>query len=131
MRILIPREELLRNKPSEPGWYQCTITKSDVQQSKDKSGNNLVIVFRIDELEKEIPAKYFSLKPNGLMFMADFLRAVYGEGIEANPTTEFDNEDLIKKRLWVKIANETYEGNIKDAPAGYAHISKEMREIPF
>jgi hypothetical protein len=109
MAILkISKQDVLRQLPVEPGWYQGTVKQIVLKTSKDKQSMNFETTVTLDPDGRDSTTN-FNTKAIGMAI--PFLEACLGEKIPQDDV-EFDTDKLVGKRLNVKMDNETYEGRI-------------------
>lgn len=108
----ISREDMLRSKVVEPGWYNCIIKGvSQEAASTDGSTNTIVDFVVIDGPQKDVPLRrYFSEKAPG--FAVNFFKACGAQIGEQGAT--FDVEKSIGRKMQVFVKNEEYGGSMRN-----------------
>lgn len=115
------KEDLLKSKPIEPGWYPAECTGYEVKPSKgeDKS-TNWTFAFKFLEDAKDSRgndlggAKVYRLfNEKGMGFAASFIEVITGQPANVEGG-EFDPDEARGKRLMVYVTNEMYQGRMQN-----------------
>ena len=106
LTFTVTREDMLRGKVLEPGWYKAVISKVSQEPASTDGSTNTIIDFTVTEGQfKDTPLKrYFSEKAPG--FIVPFLVACGAPVGEAGGT--FDIEKCKGKVIMIYVANDMY-----------------------
>ena len=117
----ITRDDLLRGKTIEPGWYKAIISKVLQEPAKTDGSTNTVFEFKItqDGPFKDVPVrKSFSEKATG--FVRPLLEAC-GAAVSDNGGN-FDLEKGIGTELLIYIKNNMYNNRLTNSVEDYRAI---------
>jgi hypothetical protein len=117
-KITISKEDLLRGKVLDPGWYAVSI--SDVQDKTSKKGDsiNTTVFFDVIQEGPFTGCKLFRLfneKAPG--FAIPFIEAITGKKLEEEGT--YDLKAAIGRQIMVYVKNEIYEGAMQNRVEGF------------
>lgn len=125
--LKITAADIAKTKNLEPGWYGAQIVK--VHPLKNSSGGDSInqqIDFLIENASgKEIPVTFNSKL---LGKIGDLWFAAMGTPLAEG---QFDTDDLIRKKVDVKVAPELYNGNMIDKILLYLPYGKSKEAAPF
>ncbi len=112
MIFSISREDVLRGKTVEPGWYPCMVKEVSQEPASTDGSTNTIVDFTVtDGPFKDVPLRrYFSEKAPG--FAVNFLKAL-GATIGDNGGN-FDLEKAKGRKMMVYVKNEMYEGSTRN-----------------
>jgi len=124
MTILkISKQDILRQLPVEPNWYNVTVKSVEMIASKDKQSVNAKTGFELEN--GRILYTNFNSKAMGMAI--PFVEAVMNKKIESEDF-EFDTDKLIGKQLQIKVINGTYEGRVTNDIADYLPLGATRTE---
>lgn len=123
------KEDLLKSKPIEPGWYpaECKSYEQKPSKGEDKSLNT---TFKFQLMEGAVSPSgvdfsgafvYRLFNEKGMGFAAAFIEVVTG----TPPTPEggeFDPDEAKGKKMLVYITNRTYEGRLQNEVSDFRPI---------
>lgn len=116
LSFVITREDMLRSKVIEPGWYPVLIKNVTQEPAKtDGSTNTWVDMVITDGPQKDVPLrKNFSEKAPG--FAVPFLRALGTEVGENGATVDMDRAKGKKIMVYVlnKMFNNQQQNSVED-----------------
>lgn len=126
--IKVTKADLAKTLNLNPGWYQAQIVR--VHPPKKSSAGDS-INFQLDYLiehssGKEIPVTYNSKLMGKIN---EPYKAVFGKDMDTD--TEFDLDQLLGKKLDVKIQPVEYNGNMIDNIVGCLPYKKSMEANPY
>lgn len=115
MIINVPKSDLLRGQPIQPGWYKAEVVEFKAAPSKDQQSMNYTPVFRLETPNQETAETNFNSKL--LSMMGPYLAALDGVPLKnyldaVNGALVVDTEKHIGKKLQIKIKNEPWEGRL-------------------
>lgn len=110
-KFTVTKEDLLRSKTVQPGWYTCLVKSVEQAPAKTDGSLNTNVMFVIKGgVFDGVPVdRTFSEKAPG--FAVSFIEAVIGRKMTADGG-EFDLEQAKGRELKVYIKNETYQNRL-------------------
>lgn len=107
LTFTVTREDMLRSKILEPGWYKARIKDITQETASDGESTNTIVDFVVVEGQfKDTPLKrWFSEKAPG--FIVPFLTAC-GANVGENGGT-FDLERSKGREIYIYVKNEMYQ----------------------
>jgi len=115
MKISIPKSDLLKNRPLEPGWYKAKYIKWSTKPSKDQKSTNFIATFELEIDGREMDAQW---NTKLLAMMEDFVVVISQKPLaidaDGKPTADldFDPEEYFGNKCQVKLDNDPFEGRL-------------------
>lgn len=112
-KIRISREDMLKSKVVEPGWYPCEIVRSSEAPSKTDGSMNYTVEMKILDGPFKDVTVYRLFNEKGMGYAVRFLESL-GAKVDPDKGGEFDLDRAVGKKLTVYIKNEIYEGQMRN-----------------
>jgi len=122
--INISREDILKSKVFDPGWYATEVIGVDEKESKAGDSTNYTVEFKVITGIYKDASLYRLFNTKGMGFAVPFLTALgvsigdQGQSFELNAT--------IGRRLKVHCSNRSYEGKTRNDVDDFAPIDADI-----
>ncbi len=115
MKISIPQQDLLKNRPLPPEWYKATFKKMETKPSKDQKSTNFIATFELELDGREMEAQWNSKL---MAMMEPFIEVITGKKTDVDADGKpigdlsFDPDEHLNKKCQVKLDNDAFEGRL-------------------
>lgn len=130
--IKITAADIQKNKNLENGWYGAQISKvGDLEKSSKGDSVNLKVTFTIDNTDGKEIERYYNSKAMGMI--VPLVEAIRNNGPIPPADFALDTDELLNKKIDVKVVNEIYEGRPVNKIEGFLPYGKgkEANVVPF
>ena len=123
-KITITREDILKSKVFDPGWYAVEVVDVDEKDSKAGDSTNYTVEFRVIHGIYKDASLYRLFNTKGMGYIVPFLAALGVVVGDAGDTFELDAAK--GKRLKVHCSNRSFEGKTRNDVDDFAPIDADI-----